>query len=212
MAATGDWRGACSRPGVPNYEVIGDVSRTLEAFLTAQLGVLPGPPIAQLHDLASPPGSSPPLLTLFLYDIVEDGSARNAPAVRTPIQVGGHQRVTSAKPRMALVLRYMLTAWANDRVSEHRMIGRAIQSLYDHAALSGPQLLGTLASTPEALKLTLSPISLEDRARVWDAIDQPYRLSVNYEVRVVHIDPELSETTPGVTEQVVQPARVEVVG
>jgi hypothetical protein len=195
---------------VPNYEVIGDVSRTLEAFLTAQLTVLPGPPIAQLHDLAVPPGSSPPVLTLFLYDVVEDGSARNSPPVRTPVQVAGHQRVTVAKPSMMLILRYMLTAWAADRVSEHRMIGRAIQALYDHATLSGPQLVGTLANTPEALRLTLAPISLEERAHVWDAISQPYRLSVNYEVRVVRIDPELAASTPAVTEQIVQPARVEV--
>jgi hypothetical protein len=31
-------------------------------------------------------------------------------------------------------------------------------------------------------------MQLEDRARVWSAIGQPYRLSVNYEVRVVDID------------------------
>jgi uncharacterized protein DUF4255 len=195
--------------GVPNYEAIGDVSRTLEAFLTAQLTALPGPPIAQLHDLAAPPSTSPPVLTLFLYDVVEDGSARNRPPTRTPVQIGGQQRVTVAKPSMTLILRYMVTAWAADRVSEHRMIGRAIQSFYDHATLSGPQLVGTLANTSEALRLTLAPITLEERALVWDAINQPYRLSVNYEVRVIHIDSELALDLPGVTEAIVQPARVE---
>ncbi len=131
--------------------------------------------------------------------------------MRTPVQVGGQQRVIIAKPSMTLILRYMLTAWAADRVSEHRIIGRAVQSFYDFAAIAGPQLLGTLANTPEALKFTLAPIALDDRARVWNAIHQPYRLSVNYEVRVVHIDPELSENTPAVIEQIVQPARAEVV-
>jgi hypothetical protein len=195
---------------VPNYEAIGDVSRTLETFLTAQLSALPGPPVAQLHDLATPPSSSPPVLTLFLYDVVEDASARNQPPTRTPVQVAGHQRVTVGKPPLMLILRYMLTAWAADRVSEHRMIGRALQSLHDHATLAGPGLVGTLAGTDEALRLTLAPISLHERSVVWDAINQPYRLSVNYEVRVVRIDPELAIDLPGVTERVVQAARVEV--
>ncbi len=196
---------------MPNYEAIGDASRTLEAFLTAQLGALPGPPLAQLHDLAPPPGTSPPVLTVFLYDIVEDGSARNRAPVRTAVQSGGQQRVVVARPSMTLIARYMLTAWAADRVSEQRIIGRAIQSFYDFPALSGPQLLGSLANTTEALKLMLAPITLEDRAAVWEAIKQPYRLSVNYEVRVVHIDTEVSSDVPGVTEVVVQPARAEVV-
>jgi hypothetical protein len=200
--------------GVPNYEAIGDVSRTLETFLTAQLAALAPPPpapVAQLHDLVTPPSGSPPVLTLFLYDIVEDSTARNRPPVRTPQQVAGQQRVKVAKPSVTLILRYMMTAWAGNRVSEHRIIGRVIQSLYDFSTLSGPQLLGSLASSNEALKLTLSPIALEDRARVWDAIKQPYRLSVNYEIRVVHIDSEQSSDVPGVVEQIVQPARIEVI-
>jgi hypothetical protein len=199
---------------VPNYEAIGDVSRTLETFLTSQLAALAPPPpapIAQLHDLVLPPSGNPPILTLFLYDIVEDGMARNRPPTRTPFQVGGHQRVKVGKPSMTLTLRYMMTAWAGSRVSEHRMIGRVVQSLYDFSTLSGPELLGSLATSNEALKLTLSPISLEDRARVWDAIRQPYRLSVNYEVRVVHIDSQAATEVPGVVEQVTQPARVEVI-
>jgi hypothetical protein len=32
------------------------------------------------------------------------------------------------------------------------------------------------------------PLTLEDRARVWYAIQKPYRLSVNYQVRVVNLD------------------------
>lgn len=197
---------------MPGFDAIRDVSQTLEEFLTEQLaGLSTPPPIAQVHDLVEPPTGAPPVLTLFLYDVVEDASARNRPPLRTPVQSGGQQRVTAAKPPMTLLLRYMMTPWAEDRLTEHRMIGRTVQSLYDHATLSGPQLAGGLAAGDEVLRFTLQPIALEDRARVWDAINQPYRLSVNYEVRVVHIAPELSESIPGVTEQIVQPARIEVI-
>jgi len=47
-----------------------------------------------------------------------------------------------------------------------------------------------LAGSEAALNVSLSPLGLEDRARVWHAIGKTYRLSVNYEVRVVNIDPE----------------------
>ena len=197
---------------MPNFEAIGDVSRTLEQFLTNELLALAPPnpaPVAQLHDLVTPPSGTPPVLTLFLYDIVEDGSARNRPLVRTPVQTAGHQRVVSKKPPAALILRYMMTAWAGDRVTEHRIMGRVIQAFYERATLSGPLLLNSLADTTEALHMTLSPIALDDRARVWEAIQKTYRLSINYEVRVVHIDSEYSRSLPAVTEQLVQPALVE---
>ena len=88
------------------------------------------------------------------------------------------------------------------------MIGRVLQAFFDHPVLSGSQLVGSLANTNEALKLTLSPIALEDRAQVWEAIKLPYRLSINYEVRVVHIDPELADDVPGVVEAIAQPGEV----
>jgi hypothetical protein len=193
---------------VANYEAIGDVSKTLENVLSDGLSVIGGlpPPKAMLHDLVAPPTGNPPLLTIFLYDIAEDPTARNLPLAR----VAGFPNVTLRKPPMALCLRYMLTAWAADRLSEHRIMGRAVQVLYDRSTISGADLFGALASTHEAIKLTLAPISLDDRARVWDAIKQTYRLSVNYEVRVVHIEPdtEFDQQTPAVVERVYQPGEV----
>jgi len=37
----------------------------------------------------------------------------------------------------------------------------------------------------------MSPLSLEERTRVWHAVQKPYRLSVSYEVRVVNLDSEI---------------------
>jgi hypothetical protein len=82
----------------------------------------------------------------------------------------------------------MLTPWSGDRLTDHRLLGRAMQVLYNNAVLSGSQLQGQLAGTVEALQITLSPLTIEERARVWYAIQKPYRLSVTYEVRVVNLD------------------------
>jgi hypothetical protein len=62
------------------------------------------------------------------------------------------------------------------------------------AIISGPDLQGaSLAGSNEALKVTLSPITLDSLARVWWAIQVPYRLSLSYEVRVVNLDSETAE-------------------
>ena len=170
---------------MPDSGVIAAVSETLQTVLTSALSTLqPGPPVAEVHDLQGTIPTTPARLTLFLYEVVEDPSARNRPRVRGSVP----PNVTVQKPPMALLLRYLLTPWGGNRLTEHRLIARAMQVLYDEAILSGPDLRGNLAGTDQALKITLSPLTLEDQTRVWFAVQKPYRLSVSYEVRVVNLD------------------------
>jgi hypothetical protein len=91
---------------------------------------------------------------------------------------------------MALLLRYLLTPWSGDRLTDHLILGRVMQVLYDEAILSGPVLNGSLSGTDQALKITMAPLSLDERARVWYSVQRPYHLSVSYEVRVVNLDSE----------------------
>lgn len=179
-----------------NYEVIASVSETLREVLKAALSVIDTVPTpkAVLHDLQFENPLTDPTLTIFLFEIGEDPSARNRPRIRDIDPPDFEIR----KPPVALVLRYLLTAWGgtelNDQKTPQRVLGRAIQALYDKAILSGPDLQGVLADKDEVLKVTMSPLSIEDRARVWHAVQKPYRLSVAYEVRVVNLDSE--DATP----------------
>jgi hypothetical protein len=34
----------------------------------------------------------------------------------------------------------------------------------------------------------MTPLTLEEQSRVWDAVQKPYRLSLHYEARVIRID------------------------
>jgi hypothetical protein len=171
---------------VANSDVVASVSETLQLRLTRALSGLGTPaPFAELHDLATMPPSDPPRVTLFLYDIVEDPTVRNR--AKTTEQVGVDLQVR--KQPLGLALHYMVTAWGGDRASEQRMLGRVLQVMYDDAVIDGLELVGALAGTPAGLRVTLSPMHLDDRARVWWAIGQPYRLSLNYQIRVVDVDP-----------------------
>jgi len=180
-----------------DYSVIRDVSTTLEVRLRQALTVMAPQPTVVLHDLIGAPGQQP-ALSVFLYEIVEDGSVKNRPHVRT----GTPQNVVVRKPPLALKLKYLLTPWSSSRVTEHEMLGRVMQVLYDGAILTGPQLQGDLANTATALKLTLSALELEERTRIWHAVQQEYRLSVNYEVRVVKLRSRDTTTVRAVAERV----------
>ena len=166
-----------------DYGVIADVSTSLVTLLDQDLRKPPLNARAQLDDLsgAAPAGLT---LTITLYEILEDAPSRNRPR---PQRADG-TAVVSTKPPMALRLHYLLTPWGGDSVTEQQILGRAMQALYDEAILGGTMLLGGLQGSIDTLKIMLIPLSLEDRSRVWYAIQKPYRLSVNYEVRVVNLD------------------------
>jgi hypothetical protein len=178
---------------MPGFDSIRDVSETLRLLLDDALRAVDAvsPPRAELHDLSPPPSGNPAVLTLFLYEICEDTVLRNRPAVTT---LAGQEYV-SRKPPLPLVLRYLVTAWGGDRATEQAMLGRTLQVLYDGQIIRPHQLQGRLATSPDGLSVTLAPLTLEERTRVWWSIQRPYRLSINYEVRVVDIDAEAIETS-----------------
>lgn len=168
-----------------DFSVISEVSESLRTVLDGALGTLAPVPLVQLHDLRGNIPDIPARLTIFLYDVMEDPSVRNRPRVRG---VTPPDELTSRKPPMALTLRYLLTPWSDDRATDYLILGRTMQALYDDAILNGPQLVGNLATSSESFKITLAPLTLDERSRIWFAIQKPYRLSVAYEVRVVNLD------------------------
>jgi hypothetical protein len=184
---------------VPDFNTIADVSTTLREFL--KQGLHEEPELQQvdveISDLLQPAiPTNPARVTLFLFEILEDPSARNRPRVREP---AGH-RVRIRKPLLTLILRYLITPWSGSPETDQKILGRVSQLIYDASIVSGNALSGpSLAGSSESLKLLLSPLTLEERTRIWNAVQKPYRLSMTYEVRVVNIDPKDSFTVPRVS-------------
>ena len=189
---------------MPDSAVIADVSSTMQSVLTNAFRILlPAPtPVAEIHDLQGTISTAPARMTIFLFEVVEDASLRNRPPRRSVVPPD----LTAVRPPMPLILRYLLTPWSGDRLTDHRIIGRALQVLYDGAILSGPQLQGGLVGTSEAIKLKLAPLTLEERTRVWHAVQRPYRLSVTYDVRVINIDSNANEVRTPVQSRNLMPA------
>lgn len=168
-----------------DYPVIGDVSETLRFVLDAGLSSLVPPPTVEVHDLQGTIPTAPAHVTVCLYDVVEDPSAKNRPR-RKVSGPAGTFRIEKAP--MALLLRYMVTPWSGTRAADHQILGRVMQILYDGAIIHGQALQGGLAGSSDALKVTMAPIPLQERFWLWQAVQASYRISVTYEVRVVNLD------------------------
>lgn len=190
-----------------DFNVIADVSRTLESVVTNGLsGLAPGPPVAEVHNLQGQISTTPARLTIFLFEVVEDPSNRNRPRMR----VDAPPDVRLVKNPMSLLLRYLMTPFSGDRFTDHQILGRTLQVLYDGAVLSGPQLLGGLQNSDVALKITPAPLTLEDRSRIFSAVQRAYHLSVTYEVRVVELDSQVAATRRPVASRTLVPHAREV--
>jgi hypothetical protein len=180
---------------VASFSVISDVSLTLQRLLDTAL--TPLGVAARLQDLSVQVPTNPPLLTIFLYEVSEDAASRNRPGIRRLVAPNA---IEIERAPMALLLKYLITPWSGDAATDHRILGRAMQEIYDNAVLEGVQLQGGLATTNDTLKVTVTPLSMDERTKVWFAVQRTYRLSSAYEVRVINLDSSRRETRPPVRE------------
>jgi hypothetical protein len=170
------------------FDALRDVSAILKSVIDAGLSVIPTA-TCEVHDLLTTPAAM--TVTLTPYEIAEDASSRN----KADIRIVSNHVVTTQRPPAALLVRYLVAAWSGKIEDDQRLLGRVIQTLYDNAIITGPALNGTsLNPTDESVIVTMIQQSIEDRTHVWRAFDKPYRLSVNYEVRVVKIASERTRT------------------
>jgi hypothetical protein len=156
--------------------IISEVSLLLREILEAGLTTPDDPPptvrVESPVDLA---GET--TLSIWLYQVTPNPHLRNAPNLR--IRDSEAEAVTP----LALDLFYLLTPLQKNEVANQRTLGRALQVLYDNSIL--PLHVG---DNVEELHLNICQRSIEELAKVWEALQKGYRLSVCFEVRVVEIE------------------------
>ncbi|HEY6174483.1 MAG TPA: DUF4255 domain-containing protein [Kofleriaceae bacterium] len=178
--------------------VISDVSETLRSILDAHLN--PSAP----GDPGSPPGVGAPVtvtvdnpqrsggedlrVNLYLYHILQDESRRNTG--RLAIAHAADSATFVPEP-LPLKLYYMVTAFAPDGRTEHRLIGEVIQAFYSNRILDPATLRGGLATSPikpDRIQLVLLNQDLETLHRIWGNFQEALRPSATYEVDGVYLD------------------------
>jgi hypothetical protein len=133
-------------------------------------------------------------ISLWLYQVQENEFVRN----QLPMRVAQQNDVVQFPP-VPLNLFYLLTPSTNSVEGDQMVLGRSIQIFYDNATL----LLESTEQpgTAEELRLSMCQRDLRELAEVWEALQQPYRLSVCYEIRLARIDSERMERTGRVEER-----------
>ena len=109
-------------------------------------------------------------------------------------------------PPSALDLHYLITPYSNADLQsrtlyEHRIIGRALQVLYDNAIVRSPFLQGSLAENSEELRITVDSLSTDTLTGMWNFGDMPFRLSIPIRVGPVYIDSTRVRPTSRVVER-----------
>jgi hypothetical protein len=171
-----------------NYTVLAEVGESLAAVLWQEIQL--DPVVNALIDTENKISLKSPAdlvndvsvrLSIYLYRVVEDPYTKN----QFPVLGNGAQL---RKAPLTLDLFYLITPLVGEPRDQQIVLGKVMQVLYDRAILEGSDLVGSLATSNESLRAILNPVSLEETARVWQALELSYRLSVCYVVRVALVD------------------------
>jgi hypothetical protein len=177
---------------------IKDTTKALQLLLLSQLHAVSS--TAQVSLL--PPGDVLPTglgVNLYLYRIMESPFTKN--------QDWPGDRITppSTTPPLGLELSYLLTPFAPapdpsaaNGDDAHTMLGAAMLAFHENPIVNKTHIKGfdadgvltpALFNSFEQIKIRLATTSLEELSKIWATINQPYRLSVAYDVSLVELTP-----------------------
>lgn len=124
-------------------------------------------------------------LGIFLYDIKRDSSI--AMPERTAVGADGMRA-----PSMFLDLYYMITAYSSSdlkfrSLEEAKIIGRTIQILESNPVLRGSIFGKPFSDMRYEPRLELLELDAEEKNRIWNVPNMPYKLSLFYKVYPVEL-------------------------
>jgi len=122
-----------------------------------------------------------PAVDLFLYDVRENHNLRsNEWSVER-----SDSTATRQPPPVRVDCSYLITAWAGDVVSEHRLLGKVMRALLRHPTLPLELLQGNLANQELPLPTAaLQPSHLQSLGEFWQALGGKPKATLNYTVTI----------------------------
>lgn len=181
-----------------DYPIIADVSSYIVRLLREKMCPEPIPSPNNI-EISSPANQDVDYIVgLYLYDIKEESD------VTRPASIP-RGRTQLKRPPRPYSLYYMLFINGSGQMGLkapdiQKIIGRAAQIINDNEAVFPNQLQTWLDTQEPPIVLSQAKISLEEKVRVWQAINKPYALSLFYKAAPVFLDSEIVIDTPRVTE------------
>jgi uncharacterized protein DUF4255 len=178
-----------------DYTVLSAVSNSLLTLLTNNITKALTVPLNVPVQLYSPPemdtAGTVPGISLWLYKVSRMAEMLNEPPERK-------SATQLARTPLPVLLHYLVTPMASDPVTRQTLLGRVLQVFNDHSIMRGADLQGVLQNTTEQLRVNLEALTLEELSLVWEALGEPYQLSVTYLVQVAKIDSDLELVKSGI--------------
>lgn len=148
-------------------------------------------------------------LSLWLYRVSRDDTRLNDPPRRRSLPSG---QIELVPPPLPLRLHYLMTPLAKDQPElEQRILGAVLQAFYSRPILSGSDLVDAFAGTRAQIFVRLEALSLDETARVWEALTSSFQLCVSYEVTLANIEPDVLPQRESLVESV-HPRVAQLVG
>jgi hypothetical protein len=161
--------------------ILGDASISLQKMLTA--AVKSAFPTASVS-LDSPTDAKPTapgdaVVSLWLYRVTKRAEMLNLP----PRRLAADRLEAAALP---VELHYLITPLGADAITRQRLVGVVMQSMYANAILPADRLEQPLLDVGvDALRSHLELLTIDELARIWHALTEPYQLSASYIVDMV---------------------------
>lgn len=181
-----------------DYPIISDVSQHMVRILREKMCPEPIPSPNNISVSSPAEQDVDYILGLYLYDIREEGE------VSVPSLVGtGRTRLR--RPPRPYSLYYMLFINGSSQMGlkaadTQKILGRAAQIVNDGNSVDPRRLQSWLDVQEPPIVFSPAKISLEDKVRVWSAINKPYQVSLFYKVAPVFLSSEIVVDSPRVTE------------
>lgn len=181
-----------------DYPIIADVSNYIVRTLRSKMCPEPIPSPNNI-EVSSPADQDVDyILGLYLYDI------RETTGMSTPTFMPAGQ-VRLQKPPKPFDLYYMVFINGSSQMGLkaldiQKILGRVAQLINDNSAVLPNQLQKWLEENEPPITISQAKITLEEKVRVWQAINKPYQVSLFYKAGPVFLSSEVVIDTPRVTD------------
>ena len=181
-----------------DYTIISDVSAYIVRTLREKMCPEPIPSPNNI-EISSPADQDVDYIVgLYLYDVKEESDVTQRPFMQ-------RGQVQLQKPPRPYGLYYMVFINGSSQMGLkapdiQKIIGRVAQIVNDNSSVLPNQLQNWLDTQEPPIVLSQAKISLEEKVRVWQAINKPYQISLFYKADPVFLSSEVIINTPRVAE------------
>lgn len=181
-----------------DYTIIADVSAYIVKTLREKMCPEPVPSPNNI-EISSPASQDVDYIVgLYLYEIKEESQIARPPVVdRGKIQL--------LQPPRPYSLYYMVFINGSSQMGLkapdiQKIIGRVAQIVNDNSSVRPQELQPWMDGSEPPIVLSQAKMALEEKVRVWQAINKPYEISLFYKAAPVFLSSEVVVEPPRVSE------------